>query len=162
VLTRFHVWSIAEEFVQETLILISKLGSIFALAFFTFWPAIPAGLALGLGPIPVIITTTLSYASGVALVTVFGERVRDWIMRRLGRRAEVSGRFRRLLDKYGLVGIGLLSPMTVGAQVGAALGLAFNLKPRRLLVAMSLGALAWSIALTAAFALGIAGVNALR
>jgi hypothetical protein len=148
--------------VQDIIAAIPKIVSIFALAFFSFWPAIPAGLALGLGPITVIITTTLSYASGVALVTLFGDRVRNWIIARLGKRAEAQDSpIRRIVEKYGIVGLGLLSPMTVGAQIGAVLGLAFNLKPRALFIAMSLGALAWSIALTAAVTLGVLGVNAL-
>jgi uncharacterized membrane protein len=158
-----HSSSITEADVQETLTEISKLLSIFGLAFFYFWPAIPAGLALGLGPIPVIITTSLSYSCGAALVTLFGGRVRDWIMRRLGKRAEASsGSIRRIVDRYGVAGLGLLSPMTVGAQIGAVLGLAFNLKPRNLFIALSLGGLAWSIALATAVSLGVLGVQSLR
>ena len=42
------------------------IASIFGLAFFYFWPAIPAGLALGLSPLIVIATTSLSYMSGSA------------------------------------------------------------------------------------------------
>ncbi len=52
--------------------------------------------------------------------------------------------------------------MTVGAQIGAAIGLALNGKPRSLFIALSLGGLAWSIALTAAVTLGVLGVNAVR
>ncbi|MBZ0290772.1 MAG: small multi-drug export protein [Anaerolineae bacterium] len=149
---------------QEIAVLIPKIVSIFALAFFYFWPAIPAGLALGLSPLAVILTTSLSYATGVAVVTLLGERVRASVMKRLGRKAEVKsdGFLRRVWDKYGMVGLGLLAPMTVGAQIGAAIGLALNGKPRNLFIALALGGLAWSIALTAAVTLGVLSVSAVR
>jgi hypothetical protein len=150
--------------VQDILVLIPKVVSIFALAFFYFWPAIPAGLALGLSPLLVTLTTSLSYACGVAVVTLLGERVRAWVMRRLGRKAEINADsfLSRIWEKYGMVGLGLLAPMTVGAQIGAAIGLALNGKPRSLFIALSLGGLAWSIALTAAVTLGVLSVNAVR
>jgi hypothetical protein len=150
--------------VQDIAVLIPKIVSIFALAFFYFWPAIPAGLALGLSPVIVILTTSLSYMGGAAVVTLLGERVRAWVMNRLGDKAQVKSDsfLRRVWDKYGMVGLGLLAPMTVGAQIGAAIGLALNGKPRNLFIALSLGGLVWSIALTAAVSLGILGVNAVR
>ncbi len=142
---------------------LSKILSIFGLAFFYFWPSIPAGLALGLSPITVMLTTSLSYASGVAVVTLLGERVRDWVLKRLGRRVDVNpdSTIHRIWQKYGVIGLGLLAPMTVGAQIGAALGLGFNSKPRNLFVSMALGGLAWSIVLTIAVSLGAAGINTL-
>jgi hypothetical protein len=105
-----------------------KIASVFALAFFSFWPAIPAGLALGLSPLVVIVTTTLSYTLGVALVALFGGRVRDWVMQRLNRSstAHSDSRLRRIWDRFGVAGLGLAAPMTVGAQIGAALGLLLN------------------------------------
>ena len=149
---------------EDIATVIPKLVSIFALAFFYFWPAIPAGLALGLSPPLVILTTSLSYAAGAAVVTLLGERVRAWVMRRLGRKPEANPNslIRRIWDQYGLVGLGLLAPMTVGAQIGAAVGLALNGKPCRLFLALALGGLVWSIALTAAVSLGALGVNAVR
>lgn len=140
-----------------------KIASIFALAFFSFWPAIPAGLALGLSPLAVILTTTLSYASGAALVALFGGRVRDWVMARLGKQGEsgANNRLRQIWERFGVIGLGLAAPMTVGAQIGAALGLVFNAQPRRLFLSLSFGALVWSIALTALVSLGVLGVQSL-
>jgi uncharacterized membrane protein len=143
---------------------IPKLVSIYGLAFFSFWTAIPAGLALGLAPVTVVCTTSLSYASGVALVTLFGERVRAWLAKRhrFSPDGAGQGRIRRIAERYGALGLGLVAPMTLGAQIGAALGMALNLRPRRLFIAMALGGLAWSIALTAAFVAGVTGIQAAR
>ncbi|MBZ0295594.1 MAG: small multi-drug export protein [Anaerolineae bacterium] len=137
-----------------------KIASIFTLAFFTFWPAIPAGLALGLQPLVVIVTTTLSYVCGVLLVVVPGVRLRAWVMRRYSRQATLTpgSLLHRVWERYGLAGLGLLGPMTVGAQIGAILGLSLDAHPRRLLLWMSLGALAWSLLLTTLVALGLAAL----
>lgn len=146
---------------SELLIIIPKILSIFALAWFSFWPAIPAGLALGLSPLIVIATTTISYASGAVLVALFGGRVRDWALRRMGRQTDGQSDtlIARIWQRFGVMGLGIAAPMTVGAQIGAALGITLNAPPRRLLLWMSIGALAWSIALTAAVLLGVLGVQ---
>lgn len=142
---------------------LAKIASVFALAFFYFWPAIITGLTLGLPPLVVILVTTLSYASGVAVVVLFGQRVRTWIMARLGKKdtAEPTGRLRAIWNGYGLIGLSLAAPMTIGAQIGAVVGLALNAKPHSLLLALSLGGLLWSILLTLAVSLGILGAQAL-
>ena len=142
--------------------MIPAAASIFALAWFSFWPSMPAGIALGLHPLLVIVVTTLSYVSGVVIVLLPGERVRVWVERRFGRNANEADsaepapdtRLRRIWARYGTAGFGLLAPMTVGAQIGAIVGLALDIPPRRLFVWMAIGALAWSILLTAA-ALGL-------
>lgn len=140
---------------------LARVGSIFVLSFFSFWTAIPAGLALGLGPLAVIVTTSASYATGVALVTLVGSRARTWFERRLlrGRPPAADGRLGGLWRRYGLWGLALAAPMTTGAQLGALLGLTLNLKPRRLFVGMTLGAVLWSSVLTGAVRLGVAGIQ---
>lgn len=147
---------------QEIFIALPKILSIFAVAFFTFWPAIPAGLALGLSPVVVIFTTTLSYICGVVLVLMPGERLRGWVMRRWGSQTGQPGLFQRVWLRYGVIGLGLLAPMTVGAQIGAVLGLSSNAAPRHLLTWMALGALSWSVLLTTAVLLGVLGAQSLR
>jgi hypothetical protein len=141
-----------------------KVASIFALAFFSFWPAIPAGLALGLAPVTVVATTTLSYAAGAALVALFGGAVREWVLRRVLRSRErvvPSGWLDGMLRRYGLVGLGMAAPMTVGAQIGAVIGLTLDMPPRRLFLWLTMGALAWSVLLTVGVLLGVLGTQAL-
>ena len=141
-----------------------KLLSVFGLAFFYFWAAIPAGLVQGLSPVSVILTAGLSYATGVGLVAFLGEPVRAWIMRRFGDKvsADPNSTFRRVWDRYGMVGLALLAPITTGSQIGAALGLALNAPPRRLFIIMSLGGLLWAVLLAVAVSLGIMGVQAVQ
>ncbi len=146
---------------SDLLIELSKVLSTFALAFFSFWGSIPAGLALGLSPLVVILTSTLGYVSGVGIVAFAGGRLRAWVDRRFGSRAALdpNSRLYRIWDRYGMIGLGALAPLTVGAQIGAAIGMALNAPPFRLFVIMSVAAFVWSIGLTAAFLLGVAVVT---
>jgi hypothetical protein len=136
--------------------------SVFSLAFVSFWPAIPSGIALGLTPLVVILTTSISYAAGVALVLLVGKPLQSWLARRFDKTvANPDSLVRRAWQRFGVIGLGLLAPMTVGAQVGAVIGLALNVPPRRLFIWMVSGAILWSIGLTAAVQLGLVGVRAL-
>lgn len=135
--------------------------SVFGIAFLYFWAAIPAGLAQGLSPVVVAATATISYACGVGLVLIVGQPMREWIAKRLGGKTpdNPDSTIRRIWDRYGLIGLALVAPMTTGAQIGAIIGLSLNAPPRRLFVLMSLGGLLWGVVITAAFALGIAAVG---
>jgi hypothetical protein len=141
---------------------LAKVASIFGLSWFSFWSAIPVGLALDLSPIVIIVTTTLSYISGVLLVTLPGERVRAWALRRFGKQAKRQANkdtlIQRIWARYGVIGFGLLAPMTIGAQLGAILGIALNIPKGRLLLWMAVGVLLWAIGLTM---LALAGIESL-
>jgi uncharacterized membrane protein len=139
-----------------------RLLSVFGVAFFSLWASIPAGLALGLSPVPIIITAALSYASGVGLVAFLGAPLRDWLMRRFGQKVmgNTNSAVRRAWDRYGMIGLALLAPVTTGAQIGAAVGMAFNAPARRLFVWMSVGGLLWAVLLALAISLGIVGLQA--
>lgn len=142
--------------------MIQAVTAMFSLSFFSFWTSIPAGLAMGLSPIVVFLTAILSYVAGILVVLLPGERIRAWFLNRYQRKNkddEQPSLIRRAWDQYGIMGLGLLGPMTVGAQIGTALGLSLNAPPRKLFIWMTLGAIAWSLILTIIFALGLAGVE---
>jgi uncharacterized membrane protein len=141
-----------------------RIVSVFALAFVSFWTSIPAGFALGLAPIVVAATAWLSYSAGVALVVVAGQPIRKWIASRLGNKvaANPDSTIRRVWERYGLVGFALLAPMTTGAQIGALLALSLGVPPRRILLAMSIGAALWAVLITGGIALGVTGAQAIH
>ena len=137
--------------------LVSALAAIFGLAFFWFWGAIPAGLALGLHPILVAVTVWLSYETGVVLVVIVGEPIRVRLMARFAKNGtnQPPGFISRVWDRFGLIGLALLAPVTTGSQIGAALGLTLGVKPRHLVIGMGLGAAAWAAAITIVSLLGV-------
>jgi hypothetical protein len=138
-----------------------KIVSMFALAFLSFVPSIPAGLALGLPPLVVFVTSTLSYALAAVLMVVLGERAREWVKKRLGGKdfGNPNSRIYKVWDRYGVIGLGLLAPLTVGAQIGVILGLTLNARPRPLLIWMIIGGVVVGAALTALLALGVLAVS---
>lgn len=158
--------------IDSLLLTLAALGSVFGWAFFSFWSSIPAGIALGLAPLLVALTATVSYGSGAALVVLAGAPLRTRIQRRMASRVLVDGasaeaapepsRVVRMVEnawrRYGLIGLALLAPMTVGAQIGAVIGLGLGVNPLRLVVAMTLGAGLWALLIAAAVALGLLAV----
>ncbi len=138
------------------------LASVFGVAFLSLWASVPAGLALRVSPLAIILTATLAYAAGVAIVVLPGQRVRDWLTNKLGDRATVKpdSLVGRIWARFGLPGLGLIAPITTGAQIGALIGLAFNASPRALLLWMTLGGFLWALALTLLISAGLVSVGA--
>lgn len=158
--------------IDSALVTLAALGTVFGWAFLSFWSSIPAGIALDLAPVLVALTATLSYGSGALLVVIVGAPLRERIRRRMAARAAARGEdgeapppnrmvaaVENAWRRYGLIGLALLSPMTVGAQAGAVIGLGFGAKPGPLVLAMTLGALAWSVLITLAVVAGVMAVG---
>jgi hypothetical protein len=147
---------------EELAVIIPKILTIFGLGFVTFWFAIVTGLALGLSPIVVVVTISVSYICGVALVTMLGQGVRAWILRQLGKRAtlKTDSFLGRIWESYGVIGLGFIAPMTTGSIIGAAIGVALNARPRHLFVWMSVGAIVWCVTLTILVMMGVLGAQA--
>lgn len=148
---------------------LAAASTVFGLAFFHFWSAIPAGIALGITPLLVIIVTTLSYGSGAALVILVGTPLRERINRRMESRSDaVDAKPNRTIilvqntwERFGLLGLAILAPMTVGSQIGAVIGLGFGAHPVRLVLALTLGAAAWASLITMAVQFGVMTVSQL-
>jgi hypothetical protein len=102
--------------------------------------------------------------TGVLVVLVLGERMRNWFLRRHGGESKDKhhGRIYRIWARYGVVGLGLLAPLLVGAPLGTAIGIALGAPTGRLILWMGLGIVLWSAIFTFAGALGMAGIEALR
>lgn len=131
--------------------------STFGLAFFYFIGAIPAGVGLGLSPALAALVAWLSYTAGVALVALGGAPLRNWLMRRFKFQPEqhTDSLIGRMWNRYGLLGLSLLAPVTVGAQIGALIGVALGVPPRRLVIGLSLGVAVWCMGIGLAVALGL-------
>ena len=144
--------------------IIPKLVIVFGLGAVELWAAIPAGFGLGLHPVGTALASALGAMTSSLAVALLGARARDWIVARRGglRDPRGHGTIRRIWDRYGVVGLGLLAPLLVGAPLGTALGLLLGAPPRRLVPWIGVGIVAWSALLTTAGALGLAGFETLR
>ncbi|MDF2668036.1 MAG: small multi-drug export protein [Paenibacillus sp.] len=120
------------------------------------WAAIPLGFALGLHPLLTGLLSALGSIISAYLVIQVGGPLRRWMLRRWERKNKQSGKMSTIWNKYGVVGLGFISPLITGAPLGAVIGISFGAAPGRLLLWMTVGILFWSFVLTAAVALGIA------
>lgn len=141
-----------------------KLLTVLGLGAVELWAAIPTGFALQLHPVTIGITAALGAMLGALAVILLGERVRAWLIRRHSGKEEKGqqGLIYRIWHCYGVIGLGLLVPLLIGAPIGAALGFALGVPAGRVLFWISLGIVVWSTVLTLAGALGIAGIETLR
>lgn len=141
--------------------LLPKLGGVFALAFFSFSVAISIGVAIGISPLLVGVTAWTSYMAGVLLVVALGEPLRARLLTRFGgKMAAIEGSpICRAWDRYGLIGLCLLAPVTTGAQIGVVVALALGAPARRLVIWMVIGAALWAVGLTLIVAVGLAAVR---
>jgi hypothetical protein len=138
-----------------------KLLSVFAFGMIGLWEGVPAGFVLKLHPVVIGVASGAGSLSATLLVALLGERLRARLLRRRGPAAEAPRE--RLIDRvwrrYGIIGLGLLAPVLTGAPIGVALGLLLRAPAPRLLFWSTLGIALWAIALTAAGALGVAGIT---
>ncbi len=139
------------------LILFSATGIAFGLGFLYFLGAIPAGVAAGAPLWVAAVFAWLGYSAGSLLVLVAGTPLRDWLVRKLKIPVErdSSKLIWRIWEKWGLAGLGLVAPVTIGPQIGSVLALAVGERPVRVLVFLSLGVIPWCVLFAALVGLGI-------
>jgi len=140
-----------------------KITTVIGLGIIELWAAIPAGLAIGLNPLLTGIASAMGSVVAAILVAFLGDRIRNWLIkRRSGKKTEKeNSRIYRVWNKYGVIGLGLLSPLLTGAPLGAAIGISLGASPARLIIWMVIGIIIWTIILTIISTLGIAGFKAL-
>lgn len=134
---------------------VAGLGAIF------FWGAIPAGFAAKFHPVLTAVLTASGGIAAVTLIVVLGRPLQDWLMKKFPKQVEKirNSKVHKVWDKYGVVGLGLLSPMILGAPQCTLLGLLLGAKPKRMLLWASLGCVLWAVVLTVLGTLGVTGVQ---
>lgn len=140
-----------------------KFATVVGLGIIELWAAIPAGLALGLNPLLTGLASALGSILALIFVVLLGDRIRNWIISRRKQKKvkEENSSIERIWDKYGVIGLGLLSPLITGAPLGAAIGVSLGAPPSRLILWMVIGIVVWAIILTLVSTLGIVGFKAL-
>ena len=125
---------------------------IVSLVFCSWWFGIPSvfyGDALGLDRLSVILWVTVGAMAGVT----FNLLLADWIADRLRRRAAAKGEVSRvekiaaraepLVERSGLVGLGLIGPVVLGTFGTALVAPVLGLPRRRAFISLLIGVTAW-------------------
>jgi hypothetical protein len=139
---------------METLI---KFLTVTGLGVIELWAAIPAGTALKLNPLLTGSASALGAILGVILVVAVGDRLRNWLLRKKKKESSKDGGIYKIWNKYGVIGLGMLSPLLTGSLLGSAIGISLGAKPRQLILWIIIGIIFWTIVLTIISTLGFAG-----
>lgn len=129
-----------------------KIITVFALATFEIYAAIPAGFAFGLSPWIIFFASLAGGITGVFVAAYLGEKIEKLISKFRKPAVKVidkkPGLAHKLWDKYGIVGLGLLGTFTVGAPVSIAVGVGFNVNMHKMATWCCIGVLARCIVFT--------------
>ncbi len=138
-----------------------KLLLVVALSAVDIFLGVPAGILAGLPAVVVAIAVAGGGIAGAALAIYIGDATRRWwrLHRKVRSGPKRSGWVKRIADRYGAPGLGLLAPFVIGLLPGALLGVSLGIRRGPLLVWLSAGVTLWSVVLTTLAALGRAGVS---
>ena len=118
------------------MVLITDVALVFVMSIFELWIGIPLGLFLNLNPILVAISAAAGSILSAFIIVILGEGLRKKFLKwRYRGKSPNEGRIYDIWKKYGIVGLGLLSPLLFGAPLGAALGIGLG-SPRNKLLAV--------------------------
>jgi membrane protein YqaA with SNARE-associated domain len=127
-----------------------KILTVLALATFEIYAAIPAGFAFNLAPWVILLASITGGLIGVFVAAFLGDKIRAFIARYKKPKAVApkEGMVHRIWNKYGIIGLGFLGTLTVGAPVSIAVGLGFNASLKKLLVWCCIGVITRCIIFT--------------
>ncbi len=119
----------------------------FGLGFVYFISAIPAAVAAHAPLWVAALAAWLGYSAGGTIVLIAGRPLRAWIVLKLhiDPQPDPQKLFWRIWVRFGLWGLGLIAPVTIGPQATAAVALALGERALHIQIAITLGVLPWVI-----------------
>ncbi|MBP6144928.1 MAG: hypothetical protein KA445_04770 [Sediminibacterium sp.] len=120
-----------------------KILTVAGLATFEIYAAIPAGFAFKLSPFVIFLASAIGGLLGVFVAAYLGDIIKKWISK--FRKPKVAksepGFVLKIWEKYGVIGLGLLGTMTVGAPISIGVGVGFNVPTNKMVFWCCLGVL---------------------
>ncbi|MFI0347692.1 MAG: hypothetical protein ACH346_02805 [Chthoniobacterales bacterium] len=128
--------------------LYSALLTAFGLGFLYFISAIPAAVVTGAPLWAATCIAWLGYCTGAATILLLVP-LRLWLIKKFNISPIVDEKklFWRIWVRYGVIGLGLIAPITIGPQIATLILLALSITPLRILICVSLGAIPSSLGL---------------
>ncbi|HSH19606.1 MAG TPA: small multi-drug export protein [Draconibacterium sp.] len=117
------------------------------------WKGIPAGIALGIHPIYNGLFTALGSITSVLLLCFAGDSFRNRILKLYGQKRieKKKGKFLKLTDRYGALGLGLITTGLLGPFNSLLIGFILFKDLSKFLLYLIIGILVWSIILAYIF-----------
>ena len=126
------------------------------------WISIPVGFALNMHPLLIAGITCFGSIWSVLVVIVIGERAVAFILKIRGKRfSEKTGKTYLFWEKYGIPGLGLISPVLLGAPIGAAIGISLGVKINKIILWMSIGIIFWTAVITTVLHFGLFSIHSI-
>jgi membrane protein YqaA with SNARE-associated domain len=118
-----------------------KILTVAGLATFEIYAAIPAGFAFKLSPWVIFFASATGGLVGAFVAAFFGDKIRAFLHKKRPVKDEPKRHpvITRIWTKYGIVGLGLLGTMTVGAPISIAVGTGLNADLKKLLIWCCIG-----------------------
>ena len=127
-----------------------RIFSIYLVGITGIWKAIPVGIALKSHPLEIASFTALGSITTVYLLYFFGESVKKWVNKKWSKEKleKRKGKFSNIMDKYGVIGLGIICPGPFGPITSIVVGLFVVKKTSRLMPYLVIGIIFWSFVLT--------------
>lgn len=129
---------------------IIKYFTIYLVGITGIWKGIPVGIALKSTLVETALFTALGSITAVIILYYFGEPVKRWTIEKWGKDKldKRKGKFSTVMDKYGVVGLGLLTPGPFGPITSILVGLLIIKDTSKLMPYLIAGIIVWSYILT--------------
>lgn len=127
-----------------------KILTVAGLATFEIYAAIPAGFAFGLHPSTIFLATAFGGLVGAFVAAFLGDKIRSMIYKNKPAEDKASKYpfMERIWNKFGIIGLGFLGTITVGAPISIAIGAGLNARVKTLLVWCCFGVLTRCVVFT--------------
>jgi membrane protein YqaA with SNARE-associated domain len=118
-----------------------KTLTVAGLATFEIYAAIPAGFAFGLSPWTIFFASVSGGLAGVFIAAYLGDKIRSLFSKNKPKQDAVHKHpvIHRIWNKYGIIGLGFLGTMSVGAPISIAVGVGLNANLKKLLTWCCIG-----------------------
>ena len=138
-----------------------KLISVFLTSMLELWAAIPMGFVLKLDPVINGLVSIAGAMTGAMVVIFGGEGIRKNFNKKQKQNISEENpdgkksAARKIWDKYGVIGLGLLAPWITGAPLAAAIGVGLKADPKKLLFWITAGIIICTLIFVSLGAFGV-------
>ena len=118
-----------------------KTLTVAGLATFEIYAAIPLGFALGLSSWTIFFASAIGGLAGVFVAAFLGDKIRAFFSKNKPAKEKENKHpmITRIWNKYGIIGLGFLGTLSVGAPISIAVGVGLNANLKKLLTWCCIG-----------------------
>lgn len=131
-----------------------KILTVASLATFEIYVAIPTGFAFHLSPWTIFFASVTGGLCGIFIVAFLGDAIKSFFGRfrktTSPKEIKTDTLAHRIWEKFGIIGLGFLGTMLVGAPISIAVGLGFNAQMHKLIIWCCVGVITRCIIFTLA------------